>query len=293
MTHDDAPPESDARRSFMKKGVLASGGLALGLSGLVSGQEGNSTTQEGNSTSTQEETPTATPAGEGGNGGKALMFNDEFRPGAQFRVTSPVLEQNPDVEGVQEGDIWSEYNTRTIQYLNTNEQVTFFPAHDAEVQQGNVYELHNEFSLFADEMADEGVMSVSFEPVGEDDVLFPGDGQLDPVDDYEVIEGGGKALVQLSNYFPGSLLRITSDVENWVPGPNVQGSDIFSEYNSRFAEYLNTNDEFLIYPAQDANISTDAVYVVRDEFDITDPEGRLVTVDLDRVNENDLPDDLL
>lgn len=270
-----------SRRSMLKKSALATVGT-----GILGSSMGSAAAQE-----------TGTTTGNGGNqadGGKALMFNDEFRPGAQFRVRSPVLEQDPDVEGVQQGDIWSEYNTRRIEYLNTNEEVYFFPAHDAELQQGAVYELHTNFSLFADDTADEGVISVSFEPVPENEVLVPeDDNQLDPDEDFGIVDGGGKALVRFTNFHPGSLVRITSGVTKWTPREDVQGSDIFSEYNTRHAEYLNANDEFLIYTAQAGEFEQGGVYVMRDEFDVTDPEGGLVTADVDRVNEGDLDDDWL
>lgn len=261
----------------MKKSALTSGALALGLSGTVAAQETETTTGNG---------------GAQGDGGKALMFNDEFRPGAQFRVVSPVLEQNPDVEGVEQGDIWSEYNTRSIEYLNTNEQVLLFPAHDAEIQQGQVYELESNFSLFADNVADEGIISVEFDPVPENDVLIPDDdNQLNPGDDFGIIDGGGKALVQPSNFYPGALVQVASPVINWNPRENVQGSGFLSDYNTRHAEYLNANDEFQLYTAEAGQFEPGATYVIRKEFDITDPEGRLLTVQLDRVNEEDLDDD--
>lgn len=70
----------------------------------------------------------------------------------------------------------------------------------------------------------------------------------------------------------------------------VEDSDVFSESNARFAECLNTGDECQIYPAQEAEIEEEAVYVLRDEFDVTPPEGDLVTAELDRVDEEDLND---
>jgi hypothetical protein len=99
--------------------------------------------------------------------------------------------------------------------------------------------------------------------------------------------------VQSSDFFAGSLVEITSSVVDWTPRPDVQGSDIFSDYNTRYARYLNTNDEVLIYPAEAAEVEQGGVYMIRDEFDITDPEGQLVTTDLDRVNEEDLDEGLL
>lgn len=280
----------NSRRSFLQKGAVGSGVAALGLGGM-----GLSGGQEDDETDTPSgESETDTPSGGSAAGGKALMFNDEFRPGAQFRVKSPVIEQNPDVRGVDQGDIFSEYNTRIIEYLNTDEDVYFFPAQDAEVEQGVVYQLRDNFTLFEDEAADSGIVDVRFNPVDEEDILFPGDdNRLNPQEDFDIIEGGGKALVQAGDYFAGALVQITSGVVNWTPGPAVQGSDIFSTYNTRHARYLNTNDEFLIYPAEAAEIERGGVYVVRNEFDMTDPEGQLVTADLDRVNESDLDDDLL
>lgn len=279
----------NSRRSFLQKGAVGSGVAALGLGGmgLTGGQEDDETdTPSGDS-------ETDTPSGESAEGGKALMFNDEFRPGAQFRVKSPIIEQNPDVRGVEQGDIFSEYNTRIVEYLNTDEDVYFFPAHDAEVEQGVVYQLSDNFTLFEDDAADSGIIDVRFNPVDEEGILFPsGDNQQDPLDDFGLLDGGGKALIQASNFFAGALVQITSGVVDWTPRPAVQGSDIFSEYNTRHARYLNTNDEFLIYTAQAGEFEQDGIYLVRDEFDITDPEGQLVTADLDRVNESDLDDEL-
>lgn len=266
----------ESRRGFMKKSALTSGGLAVGLTGSVTAQATETTTGVG---------------GDVDAGGEALIFNDEFRPGTQFRVVSPVLEQNPDIGGGEQRGIWNEYNTRRIQYLNTNEEVYLFPAQDAEIEEGRVYELKGNFSLFADGAHGRDVLSVFFGPVGEDEVLISDDdGQLDPGEDFEIVDGGGKALVRADSFYPGSLVQITSGVVEWTPREQVRGSDIFSAYNTRHAEYLHTNDEFLIYTAHDGEFEPGAVYMMRDEFDITDPEGTLLTVDLDRVNRDDLDD---
>lgn len=286
----------ESRRSFLQKGALASGAAAVGLGGLGLSRSADPVAgQDDNETATPNGTDASGDAGlQANGGGKALMFNDEFRPGAQFRVKSPVVEQNPDVMGVQEGDVFSEYNTRVIEYLNTDEEAYFFPAHDAEVEQGAIYELHDNFTLFDDDAADSGIIDVRFESVGEDDVLFPSeDNQLDPQEDFDLVEGGGKALVQAGDFHPGALIEITTDVVEWTPRPDVQGSDVFSEYNTRHARYLNTNDEFLLYPAEAADVAQGEVYLIQDEFDITDPEGQLVTTDLDRVDGDDLDDALL
>ena len=268
MTDENSLLGSDSRRSFIKKGVLSTGALALGLggSGAAAGQ---------------------TDGGEGG--GKAVMYNDEARPGAQFRVISPVIEQNPEIDGAEGGDLWSEYNTRRIEYLNTKEQAYFFPANDAEVQEGQVYELEQNFTLFDGFGNNEGLVTVSFASVPEDEILFPGDdNQLDEGEDFELLDGGGKALVSGQHYRPGALLQITSDVVSWTPRQTIEGSNIFSDYNTRHAEYLNTNDEFPIYPAQEADIQQGATYLVETEFTLLDPEENLYTIRLSEVNEDDL-----
>lgn len=269
MVEDTARGSRETRRSFLTKGALAAG-AAVGLAGCsqLRGQEAPA-----NGTATDSPTGTDAP---GKGGGKALMFNTEFRGGAQFRVVSPVIEQRPDVEGVQEDDVFSEYNTRVIEYLNTDEDVTFFPAHDAQVQQGRVYELHDNFTLFSDETNDAGIIDVRFTRVGEQQAFDP--------DDWAVVEdGGGKALVRWNEYRPGAVFKITSGVVEWTPRDDVQESDVFSGYNTRFAEWVNTQDDFQVYPAQDAQVQRGAHYRMTGEFDVTDPEGNLVTVDLERV----------
>jgi hypothetical protein len=270
MTIDPSEFLSDqSRRTVLKKGALASSALALGL---------GSTTSVG-------------AQGQGDEENKALMFNDAFRPGAEFRVVSPVLEWTPDVEGVQEGDVFSDYNTRMIRYTNTEAEARFFPTNQAEVQEGEVYRLHRNFSLFEDDAADEGVVSATFEPVADDDLLVADeDDDQFGADDYDLLEGGGKVLLRASNFFGGALLRIESGVVEWTPREAVEDSDIFSEYNTRFAQFLNTNQDFEIYPAQEAEIEEGGIYVLRDEFDITPPEGDLVTAELNRVDEDDADD---
>lgn len=273
MVDDTGLLGHESRRSFLKKGAVATG-VAVGLAGC---SENGAPDEEG----AAGDTPTGTA---GGNveedGGKALMFNSEFRGGAQFRVVSPVIEQHPDVEGVQQGDVWSEYDTRIIEYLNTDEDVTFFPAHDAEVEQGQVYELHDNFTWFGDDTNDEGIIDVRFNPVNEDEAFDD--------EDWTVLdEGGGKALVRWQNYRPGAVLTVTSGVVEWAPRDDVQGSDVFSEYNTRFAEWVNTSDDFQVYPANDAGIQRGANYRMTGEFDVTDPEGNLVTVELEAVERAD------
>lgn len=242
-----------SRRAVLRTGSALSGGLALGLTGA-------------STASGQADVPA----------GKAFMFNDEFRPGARFRVVSGVVEERPTVEGIEEQDVWSDANTRIIEYRNTGERVSLFPIEQADVERGQVYELSSQtLSLFD---LDEGIVTVEYS--------LPDDGGGYPQPaSFETVEGGGKALVKANNFYPGALFRVVSGVVDWTPRRDVRGSDLFSEYNTRYGEYRNANDEFLLYPAHEANVEEGALYVMRDEFDVTDPEGALLTADFDRVAE--------
>lgn len=253
-----------SRRELLRAGGIVSGGLLLaGCAGRDEGPGGS----EGTLDTTDQDVV-----------GKAFMFVSEYRPGAKFRVVSPVVEESPDVEGIQEQDVWAEANTRFIEYLNTGERVSLFPIRQANIEQGEVYELSTHtMSLFGRE---EGIVSIEYERPDEEAVVA--------TKDVETVEGGGKALVRTNNVHPGSMFEVISGVVDWRPQEDVRQSDVFAEYNTRYGEYLNANDEFLFYPAGSASIEEGAVYVVREQMDLSSPGDAMVTVDLDRVDEASL-----
>lgn len=253
-----------SRRELLRAGGLVSGGLLLaGCAGRDDGPGGS----QQNGTPTDQDVV-----------GKAFMFVSEYRPGAKFRVVSPVIEESPDVEGIQEQEVWEEANTRFIEYLNTGERVSLFPIEQATIERGKVYELSTRtMSLFDRE---EGIVGIEYER--------PDEAPLAAAGDVETVEGGGKALVRTNNVHPGALFEVISGVVDWRPREDVRQSDVFAEYNTRYGEYLNANDEFLFYPAQTASIEQGAVYVLREELDLTNPVDALVTVELDRVDEASL-----
>lgn len=169
---------ADSRRSFMKKGAAATAGTSLLAAGM-----GNAAAQNGDDDWFDDAFAESD---------KALMFTDQVRPGAFFVITSPVLQWNPNVEAVED-NIWSEYNTRQIRYINTRERATFFQAHAAEVPNFNqeagyvvdddetfgenqtpqpeVFVLDPDPAVFSDSPF---LMEVQFSPVGEkeeDDLL--------------------------------------------------------------------------------------------------------------------------
>ena len=274
----------DSRRSFIKKGALASGGLALGISGAGSAAaQADNETQSGTGS---EEGSAGVETGE-----EALIDSDEYREDAQFRVASPVIDETPAFEGFTFG----EYDTRAIEYVNTGERVLFYPRQDVEVQQGEVYRFLGHPTLFQVNLRSLGVFRVGFEPVPAAESLFDDDGTDDwePGEDFELTAGGGKALVTPDQFFSNALFRVTSDVVDWSPRENVQGSDIFSEYNTRIGEYLGAGDQFTFYPAHAAEVEQGGIYLMQKEFDVTDPEGDLITVTFDRVDESTVDERLL
>lgn len=271
MTTNPSDLLSDqSRRSVLKSGALASGAIALGL-GSVQGAGAQS-------------------EGEGGN--DALMFSDEFRAGAEFRIESEALDWTPNVEGAQASAVFGDYGTRIIQYTNTREEAYFFPAEGATIEQDGVYRFRQRFSAFGDDAGGEGLVAVTFEPVAEEDRVFAdeADDQLDE-DDFDGLDGGGEVLVRANNFFGGALLRVESEAVDWTPETDGQESDVFSEYNTRFAEYLNTGDDVQIYPAQDAQIEEGDVYVLRSGgFETVGPRGDLVVAELNEVDKESLGD---
>ena len=137
-----------SRRTFMA-GALA-GGLALGTGTNVA--------------LAQDEDEVDTKQYE------ALIFAGSFHPGARFEVTSDVLNYTPVVP--QGARTFGEHNSRVIKYLNTDERVLFFPANDAEVQKGAVYELSQ--SLRPVNQRGTPVWQVTFGPVSESETTATG-----------------------------------------------------------------------------------------------------------------------
>ena len=120
--------DEDTRRSFLKKGALATAGTVAGA-GSAAGQE-----TAGQETSSQE-----TTAQEGSDNGtifvddemfQGLMYSDQIRPLSNFYITSPVLNYTPNVPERLGGPV-TEYNMRIITYVATAERVQLFVPNDA------------------------------------------------------------------------------------------------------------------------------------------------------------------
>jgi hypothetical protein len=261
MSRDSDSLDGESRRSFIKYGALTTGALTLGLGGAgsVAGQ-----------------TETATPSEETSQ--SALIANEKFYPGALFRVASPVLDQPPDEESIPD-----DRTVRRIEYLNTDETVQLYPPRDANLTEGNVYKFIPRFEP-AENVRDASVITVFFEPVRE--ALTGSDNLYDQEDGLEMADGGGNAVMSIDNFNPGALLLVTTGVIS--EDPTEVPENLRSNYDSHLVEYLNTGEDFLLYPAHDANVQEGGVYRVDDQFDIVRTRADLVITRIDRVNEQSI-----
>jgi len=150
----------DSRRSFLKKGAIASSVLAIGASGTAMAQDGDILDEEW----------------------KALINISNFYPDARFTFVSGVVEWVPNYGDVT--DSWfSDYNTYQIRWLNNGEVVPLFVAHDADIgeydedlgfitdadddqNQPQVFQMSREWSPLGD---NEEVITVNASPVDEED----------------------------------------------------------------------------------------------------------------------------
>ena len=174
MTDKDTDSDSDkSRRSFMRDGAIASGGLALGLSaaGTAAAQEDGGFTEEGDDGDDVI----------GGQQWKGLIQTGAFQPAARFAFVSGVIDWNPSYGDIQ--DSWfSDYNTYQIRWQNTGEVVPFWVAQDAGIgefdsdlgfigdadddsNQPQLFEMSQEAEPFGDNPQ---LTTVNFSPVEEE-----------------------------------------------------------------------------------------------------------------------------
>jgi len=264
--HDDVEGSvQSSRRTVLKASGAATVASLLGFSGGAVAQEGD---------------------GDGNQGGMTgYMFNDEVRPGAVFRVASPELVDQPNVNEAVAGALPTGSTTRVVEYFNTQEEATLLLPGEADVEEGELYQF-TETLQFVDGAGSEGLVRVEFQPVDDED--FPFD--LVESDEVEILDEGGEGAVRPRSFSAGAVFRVTSGPQGWVPD-DVAQSGYFTEYNTRHAEYLGTDDEFLCFPQEDAEVETDAIYTVESEWELFDPVGNLVTVEFSRVEEDSIPID--
>ena len=150
---------SETRRSFVKKSAVATVGVGAVGSGVSVAQDDGLT-----------------------EGWKALISADNFHPEARFTFVSGVLDWSPSYGDIQ--DSWfSNYNTRMIRWLNTNQTVPLFVAADANVgefdqdlgfvtdvdddqNQPQLFEMNKEWTPFGDNPQ---LITVNASPVAEEE----------------------------------------------------------------------------------------------------------------------------
>lgn len=159
MTNDDTGildriVDDESRRSFMKKSALTTAATGLAASGTVAAQEdGGNEEDDDDDIQNNQRIPVS-------------LFQNDFRGGARFMLTSSVIEYSPNVPQ-NIGGTHTGYNTHMATYLNTAERFPIFVAQSVnldasynedtgwfvdDADQGSiqpaVYELQNEFSFY-------------------------------------------------------------------------------------------------------------------------------------------------
>ena len=182
MTEGNGNDSSEeSRRSFMRKGALASGAAALGLSssGSAAAQEEGTETAQDSGTATAQADDGAVRAEQGR---QALIFANEFNPNARFAFISDALDWSPNFGDVR-GGLFTDYDTYMIRWSNTGEIAPFFVASDANVGEFNdeagfvvdadddpdqpqLFQMSREFAT-SDE--NQQLLQVQFSPVPEDE----------------------------------------------------------------------------------------------------------------------------
>lgn len=270
--------------------MVTTGGLSLGVGSID--PVGAQTTDAGRTGTADDGGAEGDPETRTG-----FMFHHEYHPGAQFRVLSPPIRKTPDLrgDGVERDEaVLDAHHLRMVEYVNTGEQAQLFLPQGAQVERGKVYELARIFSTFETSPA-KGLISVEFDPVPDEDVLFDDDDEpgWEPGQDFEVLEGGGSALISGYRFYPGALFRVTSGVIEWIPREQIRRAADSVDYNTRLAEYVGTEMSFVFYPAEGADVDRGAVYVMRESARIVDPGGRFHSIEFSQVDEEDLDEDLL
>lgn len=194
---------ADSRRSFLKKGAVATGGLALGSSGTAMAQR------------VQDDDELLDE------GWKALIFISNYHPQARFTFVSGVIEWVPNYGDVRDS-FFSDYNTYQIRWLNTDEVVPLFVAEDAPINdndydddlgfitdedddpnQPQLYEMDREYTPFGD---NERLITVNASPVGEDE-----EDRILETEDWWRESGGGAAGTPTDGTPAGNETTPTND----------------------------------------------------------------------------------
>lgn len=168
---DDTPNDDERDRTPTRAAGIATAGMsaAAGI-GSAAAQEGGDGGDDGGIVEQDS------------GGKKGLTFQANFRPGAKIAIVSDVVDWWPEVDAVTD-NIWSDYNTRIMRYLNTGEHVLLYVAEAAEISRYDedlgfvvdpddgeaarpqVYDLDRNYTLFG---GSSGLVTVNFVPIREE-----------------------------------------------------------------------------------------------------------------------------
>ena len=218
MTDNSSDSDSSgiagSRRSILKTGALASLGLGASAVGSASAQVGEG--EDAGGAFGQDD-----GVGEPGwfqedEAMKAVMYRDAWVPNGLFTVASPVLQFQPDAPGVED-NVWSDYNSRTIRYMGTNEHVLFFPADNAALGP-----FEEQFGYVVDD-----------DYVENDQVVVDGQPVGDELDDQELSALRPTIFIysRENNLFGGDNFLTTV---NFSPIPEQEEERVWNEFESDF-----------------------------------------------------------
>lgn len=207
---------------------------------------------------------------------------EEFRGGAILRVESSEIDEVPAVAGEEGPDIEAPVG-RIVQYFNTGEESVVYLRGGLDLERGTLYRTTEDFRLTENEQGRQFIR-IGLQRLENQDIAFDiteGDVEL-------VTDSGGEATVRPRDFSAGALFRITSDDMNWVP-TDVAQSGLISEYDAYHARYVGTDEDFLFFPQESAQIQQGVLYVMHDNFEFLSPEGNLVAASFRQVDEASLP----
>lgn len=263
----------ESRRQFVTAGTVTAAALGLGATGTAAARV------------TQNETETETE-NENGRGDDeqfrdAIATRGAYYSGAVFRVVSPPLQDAP---GRETPDAVRDHEVRVFELFNTNEEGFLFVPPENRIEEGEQYVFDDQlYSSTVNEPVTDDLVRVQYRPLTDADLPF----DLDEDGGFETVEGGGEAAVRPDDFFAGALFEITSGPQGWIPD-DVEQSGLFTDYNTVHAEYLGTNDRFLLFAQEGATTETDQLYVLRDEAELFDPAGNLVAAEFNAIDEESL-----
>lgn len=264
---DPADRHQLSRRTVIEASSAATATTALGLFGA---------------TSAHGQTTEADGGGGDGTDAHAWVSIGKFRGGAIIRVESPPIDETPAIEGAGGPDI-ERPTGRIVQYFNTGEETLVYLPGSATLEQGALYHLTEDYQL-TENGDGRSFVRVGIRRLDNQDLAF----DLTDEDLELVTDSGGEAAIRPRDFSAGALFRLTSAPLGWVPTDVVQ-SGYFSEYDTRRAQYVGIDDGFLFFPQEAAQVQTDVLYVLHDEFELLNPAGNLVAASFRRVSEESLP----